>query len=244
MNGAAHDSAAMTTLAVLQPGYLPWLGYFEQLDRADLFVHYDDVQFDKNGWRNRNRVKGPAGPVWLSVPVRRGPLAQRINEVRIDDTRPWARKHVATLEQLLVRAPYRDTYLPTLAELLMRGWDRLVDLDLAVTGLIAGWLGITTPTERSSQLGIGGDRNDRLLALCRHFGADRYLSGAAARNYLDLQRFAAAGIAVEFQDFVHPVYPQAFGPFVSHLSAIDMLANAWPPGRRLADHPFANFEQP
>jgi len=234
----------VTTLAVLQPGYLPWAGYFDQMMRADVFVHYDDVQFDKNGWRNRNRLKGPQGPVWLTVPVRHDGLVRRIDEIRIDNSQPWPRRHVATLNQLLARTAYGDAYLPELSALLLQGWNRLVDLDLAVIDLIAGWLGITTPTPRASALGIGGDRNDRLLALCRHFGANRYLSGAAARDYLDVPRFAAAGIAVEFQDFVHPVHPQRFGPFVSHLAAIDLIANAWPPGWRLADHPFATLGQP
>ncbi len=234
----------MTTLAVLQPGYLPWAGYFDQMMRADIFVHYDDVQFDKNGWRNRNRLKGPRGPVWLTVPVRHDGLEQRIDRTRIDNAQDWARKHVATLNQLLARTPHGDAYLPALSALLLQGWDRLVDLDLAIAGLIAGWFGIDTPTWRASALGIGGDRNDRLLALCRHFGADRYLSGAAARDYLDVARFAAAGITVEFQDFAHPVHPQRFGPFVSHLAAVDLIANAWPPGWRLADHPFATLGQP
>ncbi|HLG85850.1 MAG TPA: WbqC family protein [Alphaproteobacteria bacterium] len=225
---------AVTVLVVLQPGYLPWLGYFDQLARADLFVHYDDVQFDKNGWRNRNRVKGPEGPVWLSVPVSQPQHGQRIDEVRIDNRRPWARKHVATLTQFYARAPYRDAYLPALADLLQRDWEKLVDLDLAVIALISGWLGITTPTRRASQLALSGDRNDRLVALCRQFSADRYLSGDAAQGYLEPDLFSKAGVDVEWQAFDHPVYAQPFGAFVSHLSAIDMIFNAWAPGRRLA----------
>ena len=113
----------MTTLAVLQPGYLPWLGFFDQVRRADHFVFYDDVQFDKHGWRNRNRVKSGKGPVWLTVPVRaRGRMGQRINEVEIAEGVPWARKHLQTIEQLYAQSPYRSLYLPELSELLQRRW--------------------------------------------------------------------------------------------------------------------------
>ena len=115
------------TVVILQPGYLPWLGFFDQMRRADVFVHYDDVQFDKHGWRNRNRVKGPwAEPHWLTVPVRhRG--WPNLQDVEIDNRGPWARKHVATLAHFYASAPFLDRYLPELAELLERRWERLVD---------------------------------------------------------------------------------------------------------------------
>lgn len=215
-----------TTLAVLQPGYLPWLGFFDQLARSDVFVIYDDVQFDKHGWRNRNRVKSPAGPHWLTVPVlhsgRQSPLIQN---VQIDSAQPWARKHVGTLRQFYCKAPYTASYLPELEELLHRRWDLLVDLDLAVTLLLCRWLAITPRLERSSALGIKGGQSGRLLNHCRHFGATRYLSGAAARDYLDTQLFVHHGVEVVWQDYTHPVYPQLHGEFVSHLSALDLLLN-------------------
>jgi hypothetical protein len=210
---------------ILQPGYLPWLGFFDQMRRADVFVHYDDVQFDKHGWRNRNRVKGPSGgPHWLTVPVHhRG--WPRLQDVEIDNRGPWARKHVATLEHFYARAPFLDRYLPELAELLLRRWDRLVALDAAVTGLLATWLGLRPRVVRASELSVPGTRSERLLAICRHFGARRYLSGSAARTYLDTALFERHGIEVVWQDYVHPVYPQQHGAFVSHLSAVDLLFN-------------------
>src|SRR6058998_3901315 len=123
------NSTSPRTLAVLQPGYLPWLGFFDQMRRADVFVYYDDVQFDKHGWRNRNRIKSPAGPHWLSVPVRHHGLGQpSILEVEIEPGTPWARKHVGTLRQFYARAPYVKNYLPALEELLMRPWTHIVDL--------------------------------------------------------------------------------------------------------------------
>jgi hypothetical protein len=215
-------------LAVLQPSYLPWLGYFDQIDRVDVFVYYDDVQYDKNGWRNRNRIKGPNGPVWLSVPVKHsGRGLQNINEVEMDG-QGWSRKHLRSLEQFYAKAPYGRDYMPGLVELLSRPWARLADLDIAVNDAIVRWLGLDTRIVRSSSLGIEGDRNERLIRICRHFAADRYLSGNAAKVYVDEAAFAEMGISVEWQDYSHPVYPQMHGPFVSHLSIIDLLMNAGP----------------
>lgn len=217
----------MTTVVVLQPGYIPWLGFFDQMRRSDVFVYYDDVQFDKHGWRNRNRIKSPAGPVWLTVPVlNSGRHGQRICDVEIDNRSAWARKHVASIAQNYARAPFLSRYLPRLTELLMRRWELLVDLDLAVTAMLCEWVGLSRRIERSSALGIQGGQSQRLLDICLHFGADRYLSGDSARNYLDIESFAQNGLAVEWQTFPHPVYPQLHGEFLPYLSILDLLMNA------------------
>lgn len=214
------------TLAVLQPGYLPWLGFFDQMRRADVFVYYDDVQYDKHGWRNRNRIKTPAGPLWLTVPVlHHGQGKPLINEAVIDSHSGWARKHVASIRQYYAKAPHAKRYLPELEELLQRPWTHIVDLDLAVADVMRRWLGITTTLHRASELGVSGGQSERLVNLCRHFGATRYLSGSAARDYLDVAAFAAVGTEVVWQDYQHPVYPQLYQPFVAHLSAIDLLLN-------------------
>lgn len=215
------------TVVVLQPGYLPWLGFFDQLREADVFVYYDDVQYDKHGWRNRNRVKGPDGqPVWLTVPVRTHGLARpRIDQVEIDGTARWARQHVGTLRHCYARAAHARPYLDELEELLMRPWRRLVDLDIAAVALVCRWLGLAREVARSSELAVAGEQTGRLVALCRHFGATRYFSGAAARDYLDVSQFACQGIAVEFQDFAHPRYEQLHGAFVPYLSIVDLVLN-------------------
>lgn len=216
----------MSTVAVLQPGYLPWLGFFDQLRRADVFVYYDDVQYDKHGWRNRNRIKTQNGPLWLTVPVRHGgePLP-RIHDVEIDARMPWARKHVASIRQAYAHAPFLDRYMPVLEELLQPKWERLVDLDIACVDLMADWFGLRRRIERSSALGIGGDRSERLVNICRHFGASTYVSGDAAQTYLDVNLFERHGITVEWQRYAHPAYPQLHGAFVPHLSALDLLFN-------------------
>jgi WbqC-like protein family len=224
----------LTTLVVLQPSYLPWLGYFDQMCKADVFVWYDDVQFDKHGWRNRNRVKGPNGPLWLTVPIlHKGRAEQPINAVEIDNRAAWSRKHLRSVAQLYARAPFRDAVLPRLSELLLRPWERLIDLDIATTEWLAGEFGIRTPRHSASQLLIDGDRNARLINLCRHFRATRYISGDAARAYLDVAQFAAAGIEVVWHSYQHPHYPQLHGEFVPYLSALDLLLNVGPEARRL-----------
>jgi WbqC-like protein len=218
-----------TTVAVLQPGYLPWLGFFDQIMRADVFVFYDDVQFDKNGWRNRNRIKSTNGPIWLTVPVRIASLNQKINETEIDNRQPWVRKHLGSIKQNYSRAPYLQRYLPALEELLVgRKWERLLDLDMEVVMLLCRWLNLERRFFYSSQLNIHGERSERLLNLCLHFGARRYLSGNAAQSYLDVELFGRHGIEVEWQNYQHPNYAQQHGEFIPFLSTLDLVLNCGP----------------
>jgi hypothetical protein len=214
------------TLVVLQPGYLPWLGFFDQMRRSDVFVYYDDVQFDKHGWRNRNRIRTPGGPHWLTVPVlHHGKGQPLIKDTLIDTKSDWSRKHVRTLRQYYAKAPFLKRYLPELEELLNRPWTHIVDLDIAVVDLMAGWLKLTPSVTRASQLGIAGAQSERLVNTCLYFQANRYFSGSAARDYLDVAQFEQRGIDVVWQDYHHPVYPQQGETFVPYLSAIDLLLN-------------------
>lgn len=222
---------SVTTLVVLQPGYLPWLGYFEQLARADVFVVYDDVQYDKNGWRNRNRIRTPTpqGWSWLTVPVRREHLtAREIRDVHLDVSIDWRRQHWRTLLHHYGRARYWDRYAGDFEAIYARDWISLVDLDVALAGVLAAGFGIERRVLRSSQLGARGHKTERLAALALELGADRYYSGAAARDYLDVAAMEAAGVSVEFQDYQHPSYSQRYEPFVPYLSAIDLLLNEGP----------------
>lgn len=224
----------MTTVVILQPGYLPWLGFIDQVIRSDIFVYYDDVQFDKHGWRNRNRIKSPNGPRWLTVPVlNKGKFGQANLEVEIDNRQSWPSKHIATTRQFYARAPYLNMYLPKLEELLCSGWENLVELDLAATNLICEWLHVKRKMVRSSELGILGTKSERLLKICQHFGATNYLSGDSAKDYLDIDLFTANAISVEWQQFNHPVYPQLHGEFIPYLSVLDMLLNVGEKGCEL-----------
>lgn len=224
----------MTKLVILQPGYLPWLGFFDQMNRADVFVYYDDVQFDKNGWRNRNRVKGPKGPVWLTIPVlHKGRSDQLINTVEVRNEQPWRAKHIRTIKELYAKAPFTKDYLGGLEESLSGPALLLADICYATTDFFRSVLGIDTPTYLSSELGITGDKSQRLINVCKHFDADTYLSGDAAQSYLDTEAFAAAGLTVQWQNYQHPVYDQFHDPFMSHLSIIDLIMHMGPDSKRI-----------
>lgn len=214
-----------TTLVVLQPGYLPWLGFFDQLQRCDIFVLYDDVAFDKHGWRNRNRIKSQNGPLWLTVPVHVDFLGQKIQDVKIDNTKPWSKKQLSSISQLYSAAPHVKDYLPGLSAILEEKWTKIVDLDIALINQLCSWLGIERTIVRSSELGIEGERSERLANLCTHLGANHYLSGNAAMSYLNLELFAERRIQVSWQEYEHPIYPQLHGEFVPYLSTLDLLLN-------------------
>jgi hypothetical protein len=210
------------------------MGFFDQLIRSDVFVYYDDVQFDKHGWRNRNRIKTASGPHWLTVPVlHAGKFGQTNLEVEIDNRQQWARKHIGTIKQFYSKAPFANAYLPELEELLCAGWHSLVELDLAVVDLMCEWMNIKRKIARSSQLGIPGAKSERLLGICKHFSADNYLSGDSAMDYLDIGLFASNGITVEWQKFIHPVYQQLYGEFIPYLSMLDVILNAGEKGIEL-----------
>jgi hypothetical protein len=214
-------------IGILQPGYLPWLGFFEQMHRSDIFVIYDDVQYDKHSWRNRNRIKTPKGAHWLTVPVLvkfdEHPL---INEVRIDNGGNWRKKHLFTIGQSYSKAPFYRQYLPFFEEAYARDWEYLIDLDMYFIIKIAESLGIeTSRIIKSSTMAITGDRIGRLIAICKRLKADTFYEGASGKNYIDEERFLAEGIRVVFQDYRHPVYPQLYGEIIPYLSIIDLLFN-------------------
>jgi hypothetical protein len=211
-------------IAILQPGYLPWLGYFDQELSVDRFVIYDDVQYDRRGWRNRNRLKTLTGPGWLTVPVeQKGKYDQLIRDVKIDNDLPWKRKHLGAIKTFYKKAPCFDRLFPELESILSKDWEYLWELDLAVAGWLNGVIGVATPATLASELNATGHKSERLLDICVKLGATEYYSGAAARHYLDLGLFERAGIEVYFQEYEHPVYPQLHGDFVSHLSALDLV---------------------
>lgn len=226
----------MKIICILQPGYLPWLGFFEQMLRCRQFVIYDDVQYDKHGWRNRNRIKGPRGPEWLTAPVVAKGGPKLINQVEIDSTQPrWARKHLAALRQHYGKAPYFKDYFPALEETLSRKWRRLVELDMEIIKMMARWLGLRSELLLSSELGIPrSDPNKRLVDILHRLDGKVFYEGAAGKNYLNLDMFRRNGLQVVFQDYQPRPYPQQYQDqgFVPFLSAIDLLFNCGPESPR------------
>ncbi len=223
-----HDGRRHTDVAILQPAYLPWLGYFDQVATADVFVLYDDVQFDKGGWRNRNRILASRGHQWLTVPVKRH-LTTRIREVEIDGDR-WVKKHLATIRQIYGQAPHFEWCYDAVQRYLTAGpYTMLLDLCLAGHRALCALLQIDTPVRLSSEFGHeAAGRTGRLVRICADLDATRYVSGDAARDYMDETEWARAGIELVYQDYTHPVYDQFTKPFVSHLSVIDALMFAGP----------------
>ncbi len=217
-------------IGILQPGYLPWLGFFEQMHHSDVFVLYDDVQYDKNGWRNRNRIKTADGIRWLTVPVQASLSGQAlIHQVKIEHNSNWARKHLLSISQSYSKAPFYRDYLPLFEEAYSRQWDHLIDLDLHFIFKLAQALGLDTrKIVRSSTIAIEGDTIGRLIKICRKFGADIFYEGAAGRDYIDTEAFSTAGVTVRFQDYHHPTYRQLHGEFTPYLSVIDLLFNHGP----------------
>jgi hypothetical protein len=173
-------------LAVHQPQYLPWLGYFAKFDRADIFVVLDTVQFKKNEWQNRNRIKTAQGPQWLTVPVQYR-FPQRINEVSINNHDRWQHKHWQTLVSNYRKAPYWEYFAPVMEEMLTQPWDSIARLNLFSVKRIAQILGITTPLYVASELPpFPDDPDERLVAIAKHFAADFYLAGSGGRDYMEL----------------------------------------------------------
>ena len=215
------------TCVILQPSYIPWRGYFHQIQKADQFVFFDDVQYDKHGWRNRNRIKTPQGPQWLTIPVRAKDNVgehRTIHEIEIDWDRPWSRKHLESLRQAYRRAPFSAEWEPFLAEVYARTPSYLAPFTIDLTIELARRLGIAhTRFLRSSELGIPGHRTGRLIAIVQHLGCDRYVSGPSARSYLEEDRFAEAGITLEYMRYDYPEYPQLHPPFDPKVTVLDLL---------------------
>jgi hypothetical protein len=210
-----------------QPSYIPWRGYFDQIRKADIFVFYDDVQYDKHGWRNRNRVKTANGAIWLTIPVmKKGALENKIpiKDIAIDWTRDWSRKHWKTIEQAYGKAPFFDAYASMLKEAYEQRFVKLADFTIQLTILIAGILGISeTKFIRSSSLTASGTKTDRLLGILRQLGATHYISGPAAKTYLDEAKLAGAGISTEYMVYDYPMYFQLYPPYNAQVSVLDLL---------------------
>ena len=212
---------------ILQPSYIPWRGYFHQIYKADVFVFYDDVQYDKHGWRNRNRVKTAQGAKWLTIPVHsKGNVAHQtlINEIQISWNEDWTARHWMTIKQSYSKAPYFNQYAPLLEEFYQRRSELLADFTIDLTVALARALGIQhTRFVRSSSLEAHGAKTDRLVSILTQLGTTHYISGPSAKDYLEEDRLEAAGISLEYMVYDYPEYPQLYPPFDPQVSIVDLL---------------------
>jgi hypothetical protein len=214
-------------IAIMQPMYLPWTGYFALMDQVDAFVFLDDVQFNHRSWQQRNRIKSPSGPIWLTVPVRtKGHREQLIHEVEINSDEPWQRKHVKAISNNYSKAQWIPEYQARLEETLQYPWASLCDLTISLINDLARFLGIQTSTIHASELKTTGKKVSKLINICQRLGADEYLSPIGSFAYIEADnRFPDAGIRLLYQNYEHPTYRQLYGGFVSHLSIVDLLLN-------------------
>lgn len=218
-------------VAIVQSNYIPWKGYFDLIAACDEFILLDDVQYTRRDWRNRNKIKTPAGVQWMTIPVEvKGKYHQRVRDVVVSDP-DWARKHWRTLAQNYGRAPHFREF----ASAVERWYDAaaamrlLTDINEHFLRSLSGTLGITTPIRRSVEFTLADGATERLVALCTQVGARAYLSGPAAKAYLDTARFSQAGISVEWMNYDgYLEYPQLFPPFDHGVTALDLLFNTGP----------------
>lgn len=212
---------------ILQPSYIPWRGYFDQIRRADVFVFYDDVQYDKHGWRNRNQIKTAQGKQWLTIPVHSKGVTEGIpiKDIRIDWSKPWTKHHLKALTFAYNKAPYFREYLPLLESLYARRDECLADFTIESTIVLSRALGIaSTQFLRSSSLpGITGAKTERLIQILKKIGATHYISGPSAQAYVEPQKFDEAGISLEYMEYNYPEYAQLYPPFDPYVTVLDLL---------------------
>lgn len=218
-------------VAIMQPAYLPWLGYFDRVSRADLLIVLDHVAMDRNSktkFANRNKIRTPDGWMWLTVPTEtKGARDTPINRLGLmgDD---WKRQHRATIRQFYRDAAHYDDYSGKLDAFYDRPMRTLAEAAAASTGLLTDALGITTPLVLSSSLDPKSTKSELILELCKIAGAHAYLSGPFGRDYLDPAAFAREGVEIVFHDYVHPSYDQVYPGFEPTMSALDLVLNHGP----------------
>lgn len=214
-------------VAIQQPEHLPWMGFFNKMAQCDLYVYLDNVQFKKRYFENRNKIQTSSGLEWLTVPVKtKEKYTQKINEVMTLEEETWKRKYLGTLERAYGKHPFWKEVKALVYTPIEAAQGKLVELNLQLIERCREYLNITTPTVLASNLCLEGITGSELIfAICKQLGAKVYISGPDGRNYLALDKFHDAGIAVAYHDFKHPEYPQAVEPFTSHLSIIDLVAN-------------------
>lgn len=221
----------------IQPVYLPWLGYFDQMRRVDAFIIADEMPYTSSGWLHRNRVKGPHGACWLNLPARPR-REQSIAEVGLDARVPWKAKHLKTLRNFYARGVDAEATLAAFEPVLEQSATRLTAVTIPAIRFLAERLGVRTPIVISSELGLEARYRDRfperpgpthrIIAYLDALGATELLEGESGQAYFDLPLFESHGMKVIFHRYAHPVYAQLHGAFLSHMSALDLLLSVGP----------------
>ena len=213
------------TVSILQSNYIPWKGYFDLIAKSDVFVIYDEVQYTKNDWRNRNIILTPNGPNWITIPVRVNNLDQKIFETKIASTN-WNRKHYNSIIFNYSKAPFFKDFKDFLEEMYNINSESLSEINIRYIREICNLLGIKTRILDSRELDLKGNKSEKLLYACEKLNADIYLTGPAAKSYLDTELFRASGVDVKWMDYSnYPTYKQIYEPFNHNVSVIDLILN-------------------
>lgn len=217
-------------LTAHQPAYLPWLGLVDKIASADTYASFDQVQYLPKEFQNRNRIKTPRGPIWLTVPVfTKGYRDKPLSEIQINNQQPWQRRHWNAIEQNYQKAPYWRRYSVELRWFYTSRWEHLAHLNEEMLRWLLAELGVETQFLRASDYEFQGAKSELVLDMCKQLGASTYIFGAMGRDYADVAAFERAGIEVRFQNYFHPSYPQCWGgEFIPHMSVLDLLLNCGP----------------
>ena len=215
-------------IAIHQPNYLPYLGFFDKMADADIFVIYDDAQFNKEDFQHRNRIRIYHGWKYLTVPVEKKRIP--IKDIRIRNEFmikgiPWQEAHLKEISGNYKDTLYYARYVDRLDAIYTDKYNKLIDLNMNLINFLKDAFNIKTKIIFASEFGFTSRSTERLVDITEALGGDAYLSGTAGRDYLDVSLFENRGISVEFQDFIHPVYKQRYDGFISNMSAIDALFN-------------------
>lgn len=221
----ARENKFNKVVAICQPNFLPWLGYFEMAHRADIFVMLDDVQYVRREWVNRNRIpsRDGSGWQWLTVPLKKSPRDTRIRDVEISYEIDWPRRFMKTIEHKYAEAPYFEDTVAGLADVLLRRHRKLIDLNMAVLRFMYAYLNIPDNLVMSSGMGVSGSKDDKLAAICEALGASVYLANNGSKPYIQGSKFTEKGIGFIFQDYEHPVYKTGRSVFQPCMSALDLF---------------------
>ena len=217
-------------LSVHQPQYIPWLGYFDKIDKSDAFVFLDNVQYKPREYQNRNKIRTKDGWMWLTVPViSKGLGRQKICEVKIDNDSDWQKKHDRSLKVCYGRTRFFKDHFLFFEDVYTRRWEKLADLNIYIIKYLLKELKIEAHLYYESEVGTSLQGTARIIEICKRLKADTYLSGFGGRELLEEEKFAPEGIKLEYQNFIHPVYHQRYieseHPFFQYMSAIDLLFN-------------------
>lgn len=214
-------------ITIHQPEFIPWIGFFDRIVRADIFVVLDHVQYQKNGFINRNRIKNNTSWNWITIPINQKMHHKPIQTVEIQNGLKWQEKQFKSILLNYSKARFFKKYYSFLEKIYKREWQTIADLDWHVITELIKIMGIRSKIYKSSTLDIKGESNDMIINICKRFGADTYLSGIGAKNYMDLKKFENSDIEIKFQKYIHPVYRQLHpkSGFIPNLSIIDLLLN-------------------